>query len=49
MAGRDSEGAVDGVATVDVVVEEPCSETAVALVAPVELLAKMLARLTSGV
>ena len=41
--GRDSEGAVDGV------VEEPCSETVVASVAPVELLAKMLATLTSGV
>lgn len=40
-AGRDSEGAVDGV------VEERCSEVAVALVAPVEL-AKMLATLTSG-
>ena len=39
----DVEGAVDDV------VEEPCSETAVALVAPLELLAKMLATLTSGV
>ena len=47
--GRDTEGAVDGVATVGAVVEEPCSETALALVAPVELLAKMLATLTSGV
>ena len=48
-AGRDSEGAVDGVAAVDAVAEEPCSETAVALVAPVELIAKMVATLTSGV
>ena len=48
-AGRVSEGAVDGVAAVDAVAEEPCSETAVALVAPVELIAKMVATLTSGV
>ena len=48
-AGRDSEGVVDVGGAVDGVVEEPCLETAVALVAPVELLVKMLATLTSGV
>lgn len=48
-ADRDSEGAVDVEGAVDGVVEEPCSETAVALVAPVELLAKVWATLASGV
>ena len=47
--GRDSEGAFDVEGTVDGVEEELCSETAAASVAPVELLAKMLAALTSGV
>jgi len=42
-AGRESVGAVG------CVVVEVCSEAAVALVAPVELLVKMLVTLTSGV